>query len=176
MDRELFRNGSGYADPTAREALHATEREEKLMEYLSLIGKAESARKALAEQIHELRMAKMFPGVQGDGMPHGSGYSDLSTYAAKIEDLKDQRYDLILEIIRAKKVICRQAYLAGDKWGLISKRYIEHSPRWKTLEDLGWSKRMYYDTSAEIVGKIRIRRDDIERLRRKLDGVRTCNH
>ena len=50
MDRELFRNGSGYADPTAREALHATEREEKLMEYLSLIGKAESARKALAEQ------------------------------------------------------------------------------------------------------------------------------
>lgn len=173
---EVSRNASGYPDPTAREAIQAAEREEKLMEYISLIGRAESAKKDLAEQIHELRMAKMFPEVQGDGMPHGSGCSDLSAYAAKIEDLKDQRDELILEVIRAKKIICRQAYLAGDSWGLISKRYIEHLPRWKTLEDLGWSKRMYYDTSAEIVGKIRIRRDDIERLRRKLDGVRTCNH
>lgn len=43
--------------------------------------------KQLAQQIEELRDQKMFPSVNNDGMPHGSGISDLSGYVAQLDDL-----------------------------------------------------------------------------------------
>ena len=46
--------------------------------------------KQLAQQIEELRDQKMFPSVNNDGMPHGSGISDLSGYVAQLDDLISQ--------------------------------------------------------------------------------------
>ena len=46
--------------------------------------------KQLAQQIDELRDQKMFPSVNNDGMPHGSGISDLSGYVAQLDDLISQ--------------------------------------------------------------------------------------
>ena len=46
--------------------------------------------KQLAQQIDELRDQKMFPSVNNDGMPHGSGISDLSGYVARLDDLISQ--------------------------------------------------------------------------------------
>lgn len=46
--------------------------------------------KQLAQQIEELRDQKMFPSVNNDGMPHGSGISDLSGYVAQLDALISQ--------------------------------------------------------------------------------------
>ena len=46
--------------------------------------------KQLAQQINELRDQKMFPSVNNDGMPRGSGISDLSGYVAQLDALISQ--------------------------------------------------------------------------------------
>lgn len=41
----------------------------------------------IQEEIEELRSSKTSPVGLGDGMPHGSGTSDLSGYAARLDEL-----------------------------------------------------------------------------------------
>ena len=41
----------------------------------------------IQEEIDELRSSKTSPVGLGDGLPHGSGTSDLSGYAARLDEL-----------------------------------------------------------------------------------------
>lgn len=59
------------------------EKKQYLSGYIFSIRKVER----LGEQIAELRGQKMFPAVNNDGMPHGSGVNDLSGYAARLDEL-----------------------------------------------------------------------------------------
>ena len=43
--------------------------------------------KVIEEEIRELRLNRMLPSLTQDGMPHGSGGSDMSGYAAKLDEL-----------------------------------------------------------------------------------------
>nr|WP_294468461.1 hypothetical protein [uncultured Sellimonas sp.] len=113
-----------------------TENETK-KEYLQSYRDAMIAETKIKEEIDQLRMDKMFPGLVQDGMPHGSGGSDLSAYAAKLDellnDLKDQmdkRIQLRREIIKkieamdneTEKAVLRYRYIHMMKWEEIKER------------------------------------------------------
>ena len=85
----------------------------------------------ILDEIQQLRQDKMFPSMVMDGMPHGSDHSDLSAYAAKIDEqltrLKEWRlkkvrlYESISDRIRRVEddnqralLICR--YIKGMRW------------------------------------------------------------
>lgn len=107
-----------------------TENETK-KEYLQSYRDAMISETQIKEEIDQLRMDKMFPGLVQDGMPHGSGGGDLSAYAAKLDellsDLKDQmdkRIQLRREIVKkieamdseTEKAVLRYRYIHMLKW------------------------------------------------------------
>lgn len=85
----------------------------------------------ILDEIQRLREDKMFPSLVMDGMPHGSSQSDLSAYAAKLDEQmaklkkwRDERvrtYNDILDRIHRVEddnqralLICR--YIKGMRW------------------------------------------------------------
>lgn len=100
--------------------------------------------KQLAQQIEELRDQKMFPSVNNDGMPRGSGISDLSGYVAQLDDLISQleheremavrRYKEIREQIHTmqdetEKEILERRYLMCETWEKIAVS-MNYNYRW----------------------------------------------
>ena len=85
----------------------------------------------IEEQLAELRASKISPSLVSDGMPHGTSLSDLSDYAAKVDELEreliQKRYDRICSFQRvqsaieavedeAEKDLLTYRYLQGMKW------------------------------------------------------------
>lgn len=106
-------------------------------EYLWQYRKALLKEKAIEEEIYQLRLDKVAPSLIQDGMPHGSGGSDLSGYAAKMDELfrelKEQMEKKIavrLEISRkieemadeTESLLLRYRYIQGLKWEDIALR------------------------------------------------------
>ena len=100
-------------------------------EYLQSYRYAVIAETQIKEEIDQLRMDKMFPGLVQDGMPHGSGGNDLSAYAAKLDELlielkdqMDKRIQLRREIVKkieamdseTEKAVLRYRYIHMLKW------------------------------------------------------------
>ena len=48
--------------------------------------------KRIELEIEEIRNMKMYPSSNNDGMPHGSNQSDLSSYAAALQEREDKLY------------------------------------------------------------------------------------
>ena len=105
----------------------------------------------LSDQIAELRAAKM--GVScgiGDGMPHAHAGSDLSDYAAKLDELiremNQERYRLVqvaVLINRAINKVLTKKYLLG--WG------------WERIADgLGYSVRSVYYIHGRGLHKLQV--------------------
>lgn len=107
------------------------EENEQKKEYLKSYRRAIKREQDILDEIQRLRLDKMFPSVVNDGMPHGSGYSDLSDYAAildeQIELLKEERlekvrcYQKIERQIRQmenedEQEVLRLRYILGMKW------------------------------------------------------------
>lgn len=104
---------------------------EEKKEYLNSYRDAQQEVKRIEYKIKELRMMKMFPSVVIDDMPHGSGKSDLSDYAEKLDELINtytkERYKRIMlfkEITdqieqlgndRERQVLFER-YIKGEKW------------------------------------------------------------
>lgn len=86
----------------------------------------------LEEQLAELRISKMSPGCDiGDGLPHAHNATDLSDYAAKVDELEKEimeaRYRRILAYQRVRnciealgnereKMLLTYRYIRGLKW------------------------------------------------------------
>jgi len=107
------------------------EENEQKKEYLKSYRRAIKREQDILDEIQRLRLDKMFPSVVNDGMPHGSSHSDLSDYAAildeQIEFLKEERlervrcYQKIERQIRQmenedEQEVLRLRYIKGLKW------------------------------------------------------------
>lgn len=107
------------------------EENEQKKEYLKSYRRAIKREQDILDEIQRLRLDKMFPSVLNDGMPHGSNHSDLSDYAAildeQIEFLKEERlervrcYQKIERQIRQmenedEQEVLRLRYILGMKW------------------------------------------------------------
>ena len=107
------------------------EENEQKKEDLKSYRRAIKREQDILDEIQRLRLDKMFPSVINDGMPHGSSHSDLSDYAAildeQIELLKEERlekvrcYQKIERQIRQmenedEQEVLRLRYILGMKW------------------------------------------------------------
>ena len=89
--------------------LHEKENEQK-KEFLQSYQLAKRDVTRLEEQLAELRIGKMSPGCDiGDGLPHAHNATDLSGYAAKVDELEDEiiaaRYQRILAYQQVRNCI-----------------------------------------------------------------------
>ena len=98
----------------------------------------------LAEQIEELRTRKAYPGSPSlDAMPHGSNPSDLSDYAARLDELERRLGEeqvaadrAALEIIETinrltdedEKSVLTLYYVRGYRWDRVA---VEVSYSWR---------------------------------------------
>lgn len=107
------------------------EENEQKKEYLKSYRRAIKREQDILDEIQRLRLDKMFPSVVNDGMPHGSSHSDLSGYAAILDEQIDLLKEERLERVRCYQKIERQIrqmenedeqevlrlrYILGMKW------------------------------------------------------------
>lgn len=107
------------------------EENEQKKEYLKSYRRAIKREQDILDEIQRLRLDKMFPSVVNDGMPHGSSHSDLSDYAAILDEQIDLLKEERLEKVRCYQKIERQIsqmenedeqevlrlrYILGMKW------------------------------------------------------------
>ena len=110
---------------------------EQKKEYLKGYIKAKNREALIKDQIQQLRLDKMFPALQGDGMPRGSSQKDLSDYTAKIESLMEElkkewvesviRYERIRKAINKmndeqEKEALTRYYILREKWKEIKNK------------------------------------------------------
>lgn len=78
-------------------------------------------------EIQRLRQDKMFPSMVMDGMPHGSDHSDLSAYAAKIDEQLTRLKEWQLEKVRLYESISDRIRRVEDdnQRALLICRYIK---------------------------------------------------
>lgn len=110
---------------------------EKKKEFLKRYQKAVRREQDILDEIQRLRADKMFPSVCNDGMPRGSSQTDLSDYAANIdeaiEELKKERLEKIkiyrgIEMrIRSMKnedeqEVLRLKYIKGMNLEIVAER------------------------------------------------------
>ena len=89
----------------------------------------------IQEEIEELRSSKTSPVGLGDGLPHGSGTSDLSGYAARLDELlRELEAEREMQMVtyheiwnQVKKIpnateqeVLTRRYLIGQSWEKIA--------------------------------------------------------
>ncbi len=122
-----------------------TENEEK-KEYLrEYRGHVRRIRRIEAE-LAELRTMKTSLAVSNDGMPHGTGQSDLSGYAAQLDQLERS---LIQErckrIVAYKELTDRIRSLKSEnERDVLFYRYIKGFDWWEIAEKMGYSERQIH--------------------------------
>ena len=88
----------------------------------------------ILEEIQRLRMDKMFPSLAADGMPRGSRQSDLSNYAALIDEqielLKTERLERAKAYSRIENAIRKME--DDDEQKVLRLRYIKNM-KWEEI-------------------------------------------
>ena len=107
---------------------------EKKKEYLKSYRDAVIAETQIKEEIDQLRMDKMFPSLVQGGMPHGSGSSDLSAYAAKLDELLSELEEQMNERIQLRREIVRkiECMESETEKAVLRYRYI-HMLKWEEI-------------------------------------------
>ena len=102
------------------------EENEQKKEYLKSYRRAIKREQDILDEIQRLRLDKMFPSVVNDGMPHGSSHSDLSDYAAILDEQIDLLKEERLEKVRCYQKIERQIHQMEneDEQEVLRLRYI----------------------------------------------------
>ena len=108
---------------------------EEKKQYLRRYQEAKKRAKRIQEEIEELRSSKTSPVGLGDGMPHGSGTSDLSGYAASLDELlRELKAEKEMQMIVYREIrqqigtvsdateqeILSRRYLLGQSWEKIA--------------------------------------------------------
>lgn len=120
----------------------ATENEMK-KEYLRGYRRHVRKLSRIEAELEELRTMKMAISVNNDGMPHGSGQSDMSGYAAELDQLernliqeRNQRFKGYREI--SERITKMKSENERD---VLFYRYIKGLAWWEIAEKMGYSER-----------------------------------
>ena len=129
---------------------------EKKKEYLKSYQRSVKREKDILEEIQRLRLDKMFPSVANDGMPHGSRQTDLSDYAAvldeMIEDLKQER---LKRVQRQQEIEHRIRQIKDeDEQRVLRLRYIKGLKWEEVAVEMGYSWQWTHKIHAEALKKI----------------------
>lgn len=97
----------------------------------------------IQEEIEELRSSKTSPVGLGDGMPHGSGTSDLSGYAARLDELlRELEAEKEMQMVTCRE-IRQQIGMVPDptEQEILSRRYLIGQSWEKIAVEMGYSYR-----------------------------------
>lgn len=97
----------------------------------------------IQEEIQELRSSKTSPVGLGDGMPHGSGTSDLSGYAARLDELlRELEAEKEMQMVTYRE-IRQQIGMVPDtiEQEILSRRYLIGQSWEKIAVEMGYSYR-----------------------------------
>ena len=97
----------------------------------------------IQEEIEELRSSKTSPVGLGDGMPHGSGTSDLSWYAARLDELlRELEAEKEMQMVTYRE-IRQQIGMVPDptEQEILSRRYLIGQSWEKIAVEMGYSYR-----------------------------------
>lgn len=114
---------------------------EEKKQYLRRYQVAKRREKLIQDAIAELRSSKTSPVGLGDGMPHGSGTSDLSGYAARLDELlRELEAEKEMQMVTYRE-IRQQISMVPDptEQEILSRRYLLEQ-RWEKI-----SVEMNYD-------------------------------
>lgn len=131
-------------------------------EYLNGYRRARQREKRILEQIQQLRMDKMFPCLQNDGLPRGSRQSDMSDYAAKldelIEELKEERLKCAEEQEKIKKSIL---YVKNDEeQEVLEWRYLLNKSWEEIAKTMNYSRRYILKIHGRALKNLKIQKED----------------
>ena len=97
----------------------------------------------IQEEIEELRSSKTSPIGLGDGLPHGSGTSDLSGYAARLDELlRELEAEKEMQMVTYRE-IRQQISMVPDptEQEILSRRYLLWQSWEKIAVEMGYSYR-----------------------------------
>ena len=97
----------------------------------------------LQEQIDALRNDQTSPVGLGDGMPHGSTLSDLSTYAAQLDELqRKQKKEAESQMVLYNEILQHiEQLLNADEKDVLIRRYLIGQHWAKIADEMGYSYR-----------------------------------
>ena len=102
--------------------------------------------KRIEAEIEEIRSMKMYPSMNNDGMPHGSGQSDLSGYAAELREKEDQLYHEGVEQIKTYNDISYRIKQLEDEdeRDVLFYKYIKNMSWWEIANAMTYSERQIF--------------------------------
>lgn len=116
---------------------------EKKKEYLRGYGKHIRRIGRIESELAELRSMRSSVSVNNNGMPHGSGKSDLSGYAADLDCLERDLLREKLGRVKAYEDIADRINRLSDEneKDVLFYRYIKRFEWWEIAEKMGYSER-----------------------------------
>lgn len=114
--------------------------------------------KRIELEIDEIRNLKMYPSVNNDGMPHGSGQGDLSGYAAELHEKEEKLYQEGVEQVKAYKDISWriQQLENEDERDVLFYRYIKGMGWWEIAESMQFSERQVFRIHGKALANLKI--------------------
>lgn len=116
---------------------------EEKKQYLRRYQEAKKRAKRIQEEIDALRSSETSPVGLGDGLPHGSGTSDLSGYAARWDELvRELEAEKEMQMVTYRE-IRQQIGMVPDaiEQEILSRRYLIGQSWEKIAVEMGYSYR-----------------------------------
>ena len=114
--------------------------------------------KRIESEIEEIRNMKMYPSSNNDGMPHGSNQSDLSSYAAALQEREDELHQEGVKQVQAYKDIeYRINKLENqDERDVMFYKYIKGFTWWQIAQLMEYSESWIYELHGRALKNIQI--------------------
>ena len=115
-------------------------------------------------ELKEVRTMSASISVNNDGMPHSSGQSDLSGYAAELDRLERDLMEERTERIIAYKDIAKRIkkIKIENEMDVLFYRYIAGLDWWEIAEKIGYSERQVHRYHGKALAHFEIPKDVIE--------------
>ena len=117
-------------------------------EYLKSYRKIGRELRSLSEEIRQLRDAWVLPSIVADGLPKSNGGSDLSGYAARLDELEHKLREKVAELYKRQteieanisamkdaneRTVLRNYYLCGMTWERVA---VEMGYSWQYIHKI----------------------------------------
>ena len=114
--------------------------------------------KRIDAEIEEIRGMKMYPSMKNDGMPHGSWQSDLSEYAAELQEKEDALYREGVEQVKTYNDISHRIKQLEneDERDVLFYRYIKGMEWWEIARTMDYSERWIYELHGRALENLKI--------------------
>lgn len=114
--------------------------------------------KRIESEIEEIRSMKMYPSSNNDGMPHGSNQSDMSSYAAVLQEKEEELYkEGVKQVQTYKDIAYRINKLENEnERDVMFYRYIKGYDFWEIAKLMDYSENWILKMHGKALEKIKI--------------------